>query len=448
MASISSIGIGSGLDSSLIEKLMAAERGPAQNRLDKVTETTKAQVSAFGALKSALSGLESAIKKFDGSGAVSGRKAVVPDGAGYTASSSQQAVPGDYEIVIEQLATTQKLQSAPLPRDGENSPQAGHGTLYIQVGGGDAVRIEIAADKRSLNDIRDALNAAGSGQFSASIVKGDAGDVLSITSQKTGTAGALTITNEGGDGGLAQLTTSGGLQTHTAAQDAIIRIDGVTSTRSSNQINDVLDGVTLNLEKAAPDKATTLKVQPDNSTLKASMLGFISAWNVAMTQLRTQSAAGGQGKVGGPLAGDAAPRGMTSALRNTLAQAYGELSKMGIKSSVDGSLTLDGDKFDQALKADANAVDKILGNEGSIGNSLRDSLKSWVGGNGMLESRSKSLDDRMKSIQQQKANLDARMERIEANYRRQFIALDELMSRMNKTSSFIQQQFFNTKSSS
>ncbi|MDO5611471.1 MAG: flagellar filament capping protein FliD, partial [Pseudomonadota bacterium] len=205
--------------------------------------------------------------------------------------------------------------------------------------------------------------------------------------------------------------------------------------------------VTLNLEKADPDKPGTLKVQADNSTLKASMLGFVSAWNVAMTQLRTQSAAGGEGKVGGPLAGDAAPRGMTSALRNTLAQAYGELSKMGIKSSVDGSLTLDGDTFDQALKADANALSKVLGNEGSIGSQLRDNLKSWVGSNGMLESRSKSLDVRMKSIERQRIDLDARMQRIEANYRRQFTALDEAMSKLNKTSSFIDQQFFSKSSS-
>lgn len=447
MASLSSIGIGSGLDNNLIERLVAAERAPGQLRLDKATESTRAQVSAFGALKSALSGLESAMKKFDGEAAASGRKAVVADGSGYSASSSQKAVPGDYQIVVEQLATAQKLQSAALPRTGDNSPVVGHGTLRVQVGDGEAISIDIAPDKNSLKDIRDALNAAGSGQFSASIVKGDGGDVLSITSQKTGSAGALAITSEGGDGGLAQLTTAGGLHTHTPAQDAIVRIDGVTSTRSTNQINDVLDGVTLNLEKADPDKPSTLKVQADNSTLKASMLGFVSAWNVAMTQLRTQSAAGGEGKVGGPLAGDAAPRGMTSALRNTLAQAYGELSQMGIKSSVDGSLSLDGDKFDQALKADANAVSKVLGNEGSIGSQLRDNLKSWVGSNGMLESRSKSLDDRMKSIDRQKTELDSRMQRIEANYRRQFIALDEIMSKMNSTSSFIEQQFFKKSSS-
>ncbi|MDO5610015.1 MAG: flagellar cap protein FliD N-terminal domain-containing protein, partial [Pseudomonadota bacterium] len=229
MASLSSIGIGSGLDANLIERLMAAERAPSQNRLDKATESTRTQVSAFGALKSALSGLESAIKKFDGDAAASGRKAVVGEGAGYAANTSQKAVPGNYEIVVEQIATAHKLQSAALPRNGENSPLVGHGTLRVQLGDGETISIEIAPDKSSLKDIRDALNAAGSGQFSASIVKGDGGDVLSITSQKTGHAGALTISSEGGDGGLAQLTTVGGLHTHTAAQDAIVRVDGVTS---------------------------------------------------------------------------------------------------------------------------------------------------------------------------------------------------------------------------
>jgi flagellar hook-associated protein 2 len=46
----------------------------------------------------------------------------------------------------------------------------------------------------------------------------------------------------------------------------------------------------------------------------------------------------------------------------------------------------------------------------------------------------------MKSLTQQRADLDARMERLEASYRRQFTALDAMMAQMQSTSSYLTQQ--------
>lgn len=439
MASITSAGIGSGLNvTELVSQLVAAERAPTENRLNAMESTTKAQISAFGSIKAALSGVDSALKKLNGDGSLPGRKATVQDAAGFTATASASASLGTYSVIVEKLATAQKLQSAAAA----STTQIGNGTLTLQVGTGDAFDVTIDPGKGTLADIRDAINtqAAGKG-VTATLVRGDAGDVLVLGSSTLGTGGALTISASGGDGGLSVLATTGGTMTvKTPAQDAQVSVDGITRTYSGNSLTDLIDGVTLNLTEAKPGEAFTLDVGSDASTLKASLLGFISAYNTALGALRTQSAAGGDGKVAGPLSGDAAPRAIMQSLRNAVGGSYADLSALGLKTAVDGSLSLDGSKFDTAIAANPLAVKNLFGENAEFGKNVRDMLHNFVGDQGLLADRSKSLDSRMKSVTQQRADLDARMERLDAAYRRQFTALDAMMAQMQSTSSYIAQQ--------
>lgn len=439
MASITSAGIGSGLNvTELVGQLVAAERAPAENRLNAMETSTKAQISAFGSIKAALSGVESALKKLDGAGGLPGRKATVATDAGFTASAGTSAALGTYSVIVEKLATAHKLQSAAVA----SGNQVGNGTLTLQVGSGAAFDVTIDAGKGTLADIRDAINAQAAGKgVTATLVNGNAGQVLVLSSDKTGSAGAMTISASGGDGGLSVLATTGGTMTEVAAaQDAQVKVDGITRTSSSNTLTDLVDGITLTLTKAKPGEAFSLEVGSDASTLKASMLGFISAYNTALGALRTQSAAGGEGKTAGPLSGDAAPRAITSALRNAIGNNYAELNALGLKTAVDGSLSLDGSKFDAAIAANPGAVKNLLGEDAGFGKNMRDMLHNYVGDQGLLADRGKSLDTRMKSLTQQRADLDARMERLEASYRRQFTALDAMMAQMQSTSSYIAQQ--------
>lgn len=444
---ISSAGIGSGLDvNSLVSQLVAAERAPGDARLNRAETSTKAQVSAFGALKAALTGLESALKKLDGDGSLPGRKATVGADAGFTASASASAALGRYAVSVERLATAHKLQSAAKATDA----QVGYGTLTLQVGAGDPFTVSIEQGKGTLSDIRDAINSQAAGKgVTATLVRGDAGDVLTLTSGTVGSQGALSISASGGDGGLSVLGTTGGTMTVvTPAQDAKVVVDGIERTSSSNRITDLIDGVTLDLTKAKPGETFDLEVSSDPSTLKAAMLGFVSAYNTALSALRTQSAAGGEGKTAGPLSGDAAPRAIVQSLRGAISAHYGELSALGMKTGVDGSLSLDGSKFDAALLADPDAARRLTGAESGLGGRLRDSLASYVGVDGMLPSRSSALDDRLKDLAKQREDFDQRIEGIAAMYRRQFTALDAMMSQMQSTSSYLAQQISQFQKSS
>lgn len=439
MAGISSAGIGSGLNvSELVSKLVAAERAPSENRLASAESSTKSQISALGTIKAALAGLEGALKKLDDAGSLPGRKTSVPAEAGFTASAGSAAALGNYSITVEQLASAHKLQSAAVAA----GTQVGHGTLSFQIGGGASFDVTIEPGKGTLADIRTAINAQAAGKgVTATLVTGDAGQVLVLSADKTGSAGALSISASGGDGGLSVLASSGGsLSVATPAQDARVIVDGITRTASSNTLDDLIDGVSLTLTKAKPGEAFNVEVDSDASTLKASMLGFVSAYNTAIGALRTQSAAGGEGKQAGALSGDAMPRAITSALRNAIGGSYADFHALGLKTAVDGSLSLDGSKFDTAVTANPGAAKSLLGDEAGFGKNVRELLRNYVGDQGALTDRSKSLTERMTSLSEQRGDLDTRMERIEAAYLRQFTALDTLMSQMQNTSSYLTQQ--------
>jgi flagellar hook-associated protein 2 len=439
VASIVSAGIGSGLDvNGLVSQLVAAERAPADNRLNSDQSTTKTQISAFGALSSVLSGLQTALDAFKTTGADPSRKTTVADGAGFTASASTTAVLGSYQVRVETIATTQKLQSAAVAA----STQVGFGTLAIKVGSDTAVNVSIAQGKGTLADIRDAINAAtGSQGVTASLVHGDAGDVLVLTSSRSGTSGALSITASGGDGGLSVLNTTGGSLTEaTPAGDAEVWVDGVKRTSASNHITDLIDGVTLDLTKAQTGVEFKLSVAGDPTTLHARVDAFVKAYNTAITTLRTQSAAGDKDNAGGPLSGDATPRSIIQSLRSAIGSDYASLSALGLKTAVDGTLTLDGSKLDAALASDAGAVRKAFGDSATYATSLRATLTAYVGDDGLIASRTKSLNDHLKNIADQRTQLDRRMSQMETDYRRQFTALDSMMAQMQSTSSFLTQQ--------
>lgn len=445
MAGISSTG--SSIDvTTLVSQLIAAERAPTDRRFRAIESTAQAQISAFGQVTSALSSLQSTLKRFDADGALPGRKATAAADAGYAASASSSARLGSYAISVERLATAHKLQSAPVTA----GTQLGHGRISIQSGTGTTVDIDIAEGKGTLADIRDAINAKAADKgFTATIVRGDAGEVLTLSATRTGTAGQLTVTTSGGDGGLGVLASSGGTMTQVAAaQDARVVIDGVSRTSSSNTLADALDGVSLTLAKANPGVPATLDVTSDASSLKASLLVFVSTYNTAMGQMRTSSQAGTSGKSGGALAGDAAPRTIMQGLRSMVSSAYGDLSRLGFKTAVDGSLSLDGAKFDSVIAADPSAVAQILGPSGSLGRPMRAAMEGYVGPGSVLDSRTQNLNKKLKDVTLQRDNYEVRIEKLTQQYRTQFTALDSLLSRLQSTSTYLSQQLSSLNPSS
>jgi flagellar hook-associated protein 2 len=132
-ALITSTGIGSGLDISAIVTSLTNAYGAAQtNELSSEQTTLNAQVSAFGTFSSALDTLQATLSSIDNPSALAAYSATVADKTIASATTDSKAVPGQYSLEVQNLATAATLTSAPLASGGTT---VGTGTLALSVGG-------------------------------------------------------------------------------------------------------------------------------------------------------------------------------------------------------------------------------------------------------------------------------------------------------------------------
>ncbi|MBI3348066.1 MAG: hypothetical protein HY020_12765 [Burkholderiales bacterium] len=211
MATITSAGIGSGLDiESLVTKLVAAERAPI-TQLTKKTDGLKTELSAFGKVQSSLATLRDAASKLNAPSTWGGALATSSDPTAVTVSAGSGAAIGNVSVQVNQLASAQTLVGS--TRYASATTTVGQGSLTITLGawgtdangnatftdkaGGTPVTVNIGDGKDTLTGIRDAINAAGAG-VTASIVNDSSGARLSLRSAATGETNGFRIDASGG----------------------------------------------------------------------------------------------------------------------------------------------------------------------------------------------------------------------------------------------------------
>ena len=476
MATISSLGVGSGLDlSSLLTNLMTAEKQPLL-ALQKKETSVQARISALGTLKGALSALQTGAQGLIPSTGQSATakfstfSAAVADNTIASATASTGAVKGTYPLEVTALAQAQRLTS-PASTDAAGTAAltatlATGGTLKIELGAltGTAGSFSFAADSArelnvtiaagsTLDQVRDAINAAATdSRVSATIINGDGGKQLVLTSGKSGTANVMKLSgmagldyNPAGAGTdtLSQASGNGGQ----AASDAVFKLNGISVTRSTNTVTDVLDGVTLNLLKANVGTPTTLTINQDTTAaLTASLNTFIKSYNDAASSMKNLGFYDAATKKAGSLQGDSTLRGAQSQIRNlSLTKAggtsvYQTLSDIGVSLQTDGTLKLDTTKLNKAATADFAGVANLVT---TIGSTYKTGLESLVGTAGNITAATASATRMIKELDTRQSAFEARLTQIEARYRKQFSALDTLVSGINSTSSYLAQQLAN-----
>lgn len=457
MASISSPGLGSGLDvSSLITKLMAAESLPL-NALAKKEASYQAKLSAFGSMQGALSSLQTAAQALKSTSTFTGKSAIVTDSTVLSASAVLTAETGTYDLEVTKLAKNHIIRSNVAY---ELTDTFSGGSLDIRIGsdsggaGGSLTSVAIA-DGSTLIEVKDAINNAGAG-LKASIVNDGTTTRLILTSDQTGSAGNIKITaNATGSGGMHGLTdfnydgTDGTVAFVTHADDANFKVNGLSITRSSNTVTDVINGVTLNLTKEGG--STQLKVAANTDAPASAITTFVKSYNDAITQLKTLSAFDAANNKAAVLTGDSTVRSIQAQLSamvgtsvTNIAGGIGRLSDLGVSIQKDGSLALDSTKFNAALADPDKDVASFFtqtttGNQG-IAVRFNTLLTSLIGTNSLIAARTEGINSSIKSLQKQTDTLNLRLTQIEKRYRAQFTALDTLVSSMQKTSSFLTQQ--------
>lgn len=461
MASITSAGLGSGLDiEGIISKLMRVEGQPLTALATKEAGY-QAKISAFGALKGALSAVQTATKTLATGTTFTGKSASSSDSTVLTASATSTAAAGSYSISVTQLAKFHAVRSD--TNFAATTDTFNTGTLSIAIGGGTAVDVTIDSSNNTLAGIRDAINDADAG-VTASIINDGTTNRLVLASKTSGSAGAITVAvTDDGSGGTHALTTlaSASLVTTQTADNANLTINGIAITRSSNTITDAIDGLTLNLAKgtlASPGTATVTVAQ-NTGTVTAAVNAFVKAYNDAIKQIKSATAYDAANKKASTLTGDSTVRSIQSRL-GSLVQAevtgvaggIARLSDIGITVQNDGTLAADSAKLAAAIADPDKDVAALFsqttsGNEG-IAVRFNTLLDGIVGASGLIASRTDGITASIKDLGKRAEALQTRLLSIEKRYRAQFTALDSLIASMNQTSQYLTQQLANLPSSS
>jgi flagellar hook-associated protein 2 len=450
MATISSTSSGSGLDvNSIVTQLVAAERAPAEQRLTRQQNTIDTQISALGTLKGAMANLQTSLTAIKTVSAFQTRSAASSNENVFKASATSSAAAGSYSVEVTSLATAHKLSSHAFAA-GSNAV-VGTGTLTIAVGS-QTFKLEIDASKSTLAGIRDAINGSVDNKgVQATIVQAADGARIVLTSRNTGAANALKLTTSGGDGGLSALIYDPGTTTNLVesqqAQDADLKVEGFTIHSASNTVTNAIDGITINLSTAAPGVINSLLVTNDIKTSKDRVNKFVTDFNNLATIIKQLRKYDPSTSTAGPLLGDSMLRSIESSIRSGVSSAVvgaaagvDSLAAIGIKTSADGTLSVDDTKLSAAMSANFDAVGQLFGSSGGVAAKLYSSLDSYLGANASLTARTDGLQTRKRALSTEFDALDRRMADVEKRYRAQFSALDGLLTNLQTTSAFLTKQ--------
>lgn len=444
MATLTASGIGSGLDvASIVSQLMQVERQPI-NAINTKETTIKSKISAYGQLSSALATLKTAATALNTPSKINAFKASFADSTFGSASATSSAAAGTYEIDVTTLAKAHTI--AMTTAAASETTVVGEGSLQI-TSGSNSFSLTIDSSNSTLAGIRDAINNSTSNtSVNASVVTDSNGARLVLAAKNTGLSNAISVavTPSGGTG-LNQLSYTAGNYAMTqgnAAQNAVLKINGVDISSASNTISSAISGVTLNLTKA--NSSSVLTVSRDTAALTTAANDFAKAYSSLASTVKTLTAYDATNKKGSTLTGDGTTSLLMSSVRSTLSTvpsgvtgAYSTLAEVGISVQADGSMAVDSTKLQTAIDNNFNDLQSVLG---GYGKAIADLATSMTNTNGVVTSRVNGLNSTYSSLEKQKERLESRMVRIQAMYNRQYSALDTYVAKMNSTSSYLTQQ--------
>lgn len=464
MSTISSPGIGSGIDvQTIVAQLVALEKAPL-TQLEKQASSIQTKLSSYGSIKSQVSALGDAAAKLAGG---SGWNAVTasssnPTAIGVTAAAGAPATSLTMEVT--QLAKAQSTASTAIT----SGTGVGAGSLTIELGSWSAgsftagtaapVSVTINAGEDSLTEIAAKINDADAG-VSATVLKDASGERLLLRSKSTGLENGFRITATDDDGnhtdaaGLSRLSFDGVNATGTsqtqAGQNALASVNGVSISSASNRLTDTLPGMTIQLSQVTT-QPVEIDVSTDLEAIRTNVKTFVDAYNALASNLATVTKYDAGSKTAGTLQGDSSAVGLQTALRGmmrsvTASSPFTQLSEIGVEMQTGGTLKLDSKKFDTAL-ASPEAVKNLFtvdtGDAATQGFGLK--MKAFTDGllsvTGLVSSRTAALQKSLDRNGLEQDKVEERASRAEVRYLAQYNAMDANVARFNALNTFVSQQ--------
>ena len=443
---VNALGAGASFDTKkIVESLVQAERAGSEGPINRKIAYAEAIISGLGAATSILDILKQGAEQLNDARdfnnlSLSNNQ---PDAIGAVASKTARA--GTNTIAVTSVAREQRSLSQGVSSNSSVLNDGSAVNFDITING---IAHNVAVEDASLESIASALNSAGLGIHAEILDTGAGSDNYRLQLiGETGSSSAFTISSDIDE---LQFTTV------QDASNAELTVNGVDFLRSSNQISDVISGVTLNLNAVTGGNAT-LTIARDTQAAQESIVNFVALYNEASLEFKNLTDA----EQDGPLRGDTIFQGILRNLRSiVLGQSsspgneLNSLSNIGISVDKTGQLLFDEAKLGDALtnnfddviqlfSANSNDQSRFNDDPGGIAGDLKTLIERVTSSNGYLVTAEQSLQDRNNEYKAELDELEERMQKVEERYTRQFLAMQNVIQEMNSTKESLISSFEN-----
>jgi len=450
---LTALGAGSGIDTkAIVDSLVEAEKAPAKDSIDRGKERAELQVSAFGLVKSSLLALKGA---FDQLKDLSDLKAfsVTNPSTSLSLTATSAADSGTHRIQVTQLADRDSWSSGGFAASDTSLNSGSDITLTLSPRGSSSTvtQTTVTVSDPTPTAIVTAINSADLG-VSAQLVNTGEGDfpyVIALTGE-VGLENAFSMTSDSVD---VSFTTS--LST---AADATLDVNGISVTRSSNTISDVITGVTMNLSAVMADEAI-ITVQQDTSTAKAAIENLVTIYNDVNTIMKSLNfGEDADDELVGSLSGDTIFRsifntvkGMVTGISSTPSGDINYFADFGVSFQRDGSLSINETTLDAALTSSFDDIVQALSagtenqteygelSRGLAGDASKE-ITDLLSSTGSITRVVTNAEEAITDYEQDLDDLEDRMQRVYDRYLSQFTAMQSIVDQMNNTRSYLEQQ--------
>jgi len=402
-------GLGQGINVTQFVQLAEANSQAQITNLQNEQSGVTSQISAVNSITSALSALQNDITALNDPLGVLASQAVTSSNPGaVSGTASFSATPGTHTINVTSLATTSSLYSDPVATS--STPLQTGDTITISQGNTPVATVTLSSSVNTLSQIASAINNQTSA-VQASVINDANGARLAILSSQSGSPGNLTITGN--------LHTTGSNPNTIAFHqvqglNAALTVDGVPVNPSSNTLNGVIPGLTLNLSAPTGGTPITLTVAQDTASIASEINQFVNDYNAAINAINAQFAVNSDGSGVQPLESDGSLRAAQQELLTAVTTAVGapnnpvNLATFGITLNNDGTLSVNSAALSNAISSNFSGLQSFLqtAKTGFLA-TFGGILNSLVGPGGLLPSDLQGYQSSSNDLTQQIADLQA-----------------------------------------
>lgn len=452
---ISSLGVGSGiLTQDVLDQLRKVDEASFITPLENKITIASNQVKSMAQIDTWMSDLATAAYDLQSYSLYMERSATVT-GSGISVTAAANTDLQSFSLEVVTLATKEVMESGSFASKTTADIASGAGTLNLNIDGTDYT-INYDATT-TLDSLKNTINTIAGEKVGASIVQLADGDFrLFLSSKETGAGQAITLTDTTGNFTGTQLTS--GMTSIQSGTDATFKFNGVTVTRSSNVVTDLVAGATITLETVGG--TANVDITQNSDVILEKLKTFVEKYNAAAGGIAKMTHSSAEVNERGVFSSDSTVKDM---LRNLQAMMIGQagssMANYGLELDKNGILSLKEDVFNSQMDANASNVQAFfaggtyLNTDGTTStltgffNTFQTGVETYSKFNGLLDTYETALQQKKTRLEDDKEKTIERLDRRYETMAKQFAAYDAMISRISQQSSFLTQMISSANAS-